>query len=163
MCCIDRLKPQHKAVIEITSWGSRWMTDYELLTTLIEFINIVWTIFATYVSIVFAFIVASHLVAKKLTPRVVSLVITLYTLVALWSVWGISMNAFAISATAGELKRRLLEDNSSLGWLPLLEMPDFMRSTVAYLIMLLVFVVYVGSIIFFFYQRRVEPPSRSSE
>ena len=29
------------------------MTDYELVTILIEFINIVWTIFATYVSIVF--------------------------------------------------------------------------------------------------------------
>jgi len=99
------------------------MTDYELLTILVEFINIVWTIFATYVSIVFAFIVASHLVAKKLTPRVVSLVITLYTLVALWSVWGISMNAFAISATGGELKRRSVEDSSSLGWLPILKCP----------------------------------------
>ena len=44
------------------------MTDYELLTILIEFFNIVWTIFATFVSIVFAFIVASHLVARKLTP-----------------------------------------------------------------------------------------------
>ena len=139
------------------------MTDYELLTILIEFINIVWTIFATYVSIVFAFIVASHLVAKKLTSRVVSLVITLYTLVALWSVWGISMNSFAISATTGELKRRFVEGDSSLGWLPILEMPDSMRSTVPFLITLLVFVVYVGSIIFFFYQRREEQPSKTSE
>ncbi len=139
------------------------MTDYELLTVLIEFINIVWTIFATYVSIVFAFIVAGHLVAKKLTPRVVSLVITLYTLVALWSVWGISMNAFAILATGDELKRRSVEDSSSLGWLPMLEMSDFMRSAVPFLITLLVFVVYVGSIIFFFYQRRVEQPSNTRE
>ena len=139
------------------------MTDYELLTILIEFINIVWLIFATFVSIVFAFIVASHLVAKKLTSRVVSLVITLYTLVALWAVWGISVNAFAISATADEMKRRLLEDSSSLGWLPMLEMPDFMRSTVPYLITLMVLVVYVGSLIFFFYQRRLEQPSKTSE
>ena len=139
------------------------MTDYELLTVTIEFINIVWAIFATYVSIVFAFIVASHLVAKKLTPRVVSLVITLYTLVAVWAVWGISMNAFAISATSGELKRRLVEDGSSLGWLPLLEMSDSVRSTVPFLITLLVVVVYVGSIIFFFYQRQVEQHGETSE
>ena len=139
------------------------MTDYELLTVIIEFINIVWAIFATYVSIVFAFIVASHLVAKKLTPRVVSLVITLYTLVALWAVWGISMNAFAISATAAEMKRRLVEESSSLGWLPMLEMPDIMRSTIPFLITLLGILVYVGSIIFFFYQRRAEQPSETSE
>ena len=139
------------------------MTDYELLTILIEFINIMWTIFATFVSIVFAFIVASHLVAKKLTSRVVSLVITLYTLIALWSVWGISLNSFALSATAGELKRRSVEDGSSLGWLPMLEMPDVMRSAIPFLITLLVFVVYVGSIIFFFYQRRVGQPSETSE
>ena len=139
------------------------MTDYELLTILIEFINIMWTIFATFVSIVFAFIVASHLVAKKLTSRVVSLVITLYTLIALWSVWGISLNSFALSATAGELKRRSVEDGSSLGWLPMLEMPDVMRSAIPFLITLLVFVVYVGSIIFFFYQRRVERPRQKRE
>ena len=139
------------------------MTDYELLTIFIEFVNTTWMIFATYVSIVFAFIVASHLVARQLTSRVVSLVITLYTLVAVWSVWGISMNAISISATAGEMKRRLLEDSSSLDWLTLITMPDFMASTIPFLITLLALVVYVGSIVFFFYQRRAERPTEMSE
>ena len=139
------------------------MTDYELLTIFIEFVNTTWMIFATYVSIVFAFIVASHLVASQLTSRVVSLVITLYTVVAVWSVWGISMNAISISATAGEMKRRLLEDSSSLSWLHLLEMPDFMRSIMPFLITLLAFVVYVGSIVFFFSQRWAERRTEMSE
>ncbi len=139
------------------------MTDYELLTIFIEFVNTTWIIFATYVSIVFAFIVASHLVASQLTSRVVSLVITLYTLVAVWSVWGISMNAVSISATAGEMKRRLLEDNSSLGWLRLIEMPDVMRSIIPSLITLLALVVYVESIVFFFSQRRADRPAEMSE
>ncbi len=139
------------------------MTDYELLTIFIEFVNTTWTIFATYVSIVFAFIVASHLVARQLTSRVVSLVITLYSLVAVWSVWGISMNAISISATVGEMKRRLLEGGSSLGWLPIVETPDFMRSIIPFLITLLALVVYVGSIVFFFYQRRAERPTEMSE
>jgi uncharacterized membrane protein YhaH (DUF805 family) len=139
------------------------MTDYELLTIFIEFVNTTWIIFATYVSIVFAFIVASHLVASQLTSREVSLVITLYTLVSIWSVWGISMNAISIAATSGEMKRRLLEDSSSLGWLHLLAMPDFMRSIMPFLITLLVVVVYVGSIVFFFCQRRAERPTQMSE
>jgi len=139
------------------------MTDYELLTIFIEFVNTVWMIFATFVSVVFAFIVASHLVASQLTSRVVSLVITLYTLVAVWSMWGIRQNAIAISATTGEMDRRVLEDNSSLGWLPILEMPDFMRSIIPELITLLTFVVYAGSIVFFFYQRRVKRPSETSK
>ena len=54
------------------------MTDYELLNIFIEFTNTVWTIFATYVSIVFAFIVAAYLVSSRLTPKVVSLVLYLY-------------------------------------------------------------------------------------
>ena len=139
------------------------MTDYELLTIFIEFVNTTWLIFATYVSIVFAFIVASHLVASQLTSRVVSLVITLYTLVAVWSVWGISMNAISISATAGEMKRRLLEENSSLGWLSLTGMPDIMRSIIPVLITLLALVVYVGSIVFFFSRRRADRPTEKSE
>ena len=139
------------------------MTDYELLTIFIEFVNTTWTIFATYVSIVFAFIIASHLVASQLTPKVVSLVITLYTLVAIWSVWGISMNANSISATVGEMKRRLLVDSSSFGWLPILEMSEFVRTIIPFLITLLAFVVYVGSIAFFFSQRRAERPTETSE
>jgi len=58
------------------------MTDHELLSTFIEFTNTLWTIFATYVSIVFAFLVAAYLVSSRLTPKVVSLVITLYSLVS---------------------------------------------------------------------------------
>lgn len=42
------------------------------------------------------------------------------------------MNAISISAMAGEMKRRLLEDSSSLGWLFLVKMPDIMRSTVPF-------------------------------
>ncbi|MFT7653893.1 MAG: hypothetical protein ACI9UU_003007 [Candidatus Azotimanducaceae bacterium] len=132
------------------------MTDHELITIFIEFVNTTWTIFGTFVSIVFAFIVASYLAASRLTSKVVLLVITLYTLVAAWSMWGISMNANSISATVGEMKRRLLEESSSLGWLPILGLPDYMLPVIPILITCLASVVYIGSIVFFFYQRRIE-------
>ena len=139
------------------------MTDYELLSVFQEFINITWTIFATYVSIVFAFIVASYLVSSRLTPRVAALVITLYTLVAFWSVWGIRQNATGIAATVGEIKRGVLEGNSSLGWVPIVETSDAMLLMTPFLITLVSSVAYVGSIIFFFYQRRVERPNQKRE
>lgn len=130
------------------------MTEHELITIFIEFVNTTWTIFGTYVSIVFAFIVASYLAAGRLSSIVVWLVITLYTLVAAWSVWGISMNATAISATVGEMKRRSLDESSSLDWLPILGLPDYMLPVIPILITSLAAVVYIGSIVFFFYQRR---------
>lgn len=130
------------------------MTDFELVTIFVEFVNTAWIIFGTFVSIVFAFIVASHLAARQLSSRLVSLVITLYTLVAFWSIWGISMQVSSISAVAGEMRRRLNEGNSSLEWLPVLGMSDSMSTLVPYLITLLVVVVYLGSLVFFFYQRR---------
>jgi hypothetical protein len=133
------------------------MTDYEFIATFTEFVNTTWTIFGIYVSIVFAFIVASYFAASKLTSIVVSLVITLYTLVVVWSVWGISMNAIAISATVGEMRRRLVVDESfTLGWLPILGIPEFLLPVIPILITSLAVVVYTGSIVFFFYQRRTE-------
>jgi hypothetical protein len=41
------------------------VNDYEMLNMTEQFVNTTWTIFATYVSIVFAFLVASYLVADK--------------------------------------------------------------------------------------------------
>ncbi len=134
------------------------MTDYELLSIFIEFTNTVWTIFATYVSIVFAFIVAAYLVSGRLTPKVVSLVLTLYSLVSFWSIWAISQNAYAIAATVGEMKRVVQESDSSLGWVPQAAVPDFMLPILPIVITSLAFVAYAGSIVFFFYQRRIKWP-----
>ena len=130
------------------------MTDYELLSVFIEFTSNTWAIFATYVSIVFAFIVASYLVSKRLTSRVVSLVIALYSLVSFWSVWAISSQATLISATVGEMKRVVQDNQSSLGWVPVLTIPDFVVPIVPILITSLATAAYAGSIVFFFYHRK---------
>jgi hypothetical protein len=113
-------------------------------------------IFAAYVSIVFAFIVAAYLVANRLTSPVVKLVISLYSAVSLWSVWALSQNASAISATVQEMKRVVAEGGSSLNWVPQLGIPDPMIPIVPWLITILAAFVYVGSIVFFFYQRKTE-------
>ena len=130
------------------------MTDFELLTILIEFINTTWMIFATYVSIVFAFLIVGYLVAKKLTPKIISLVITLYTLVALWSVFALNRNVVSIGAAAAEINRAVQEGDSSLGWVPASAALDFMAPVIPVLVTGLAIVAYIGSILFFFYQRR---------
>ncbi|MDA1371637.1 MAG: hypothetical protein O2971_12875 [Proteobacteria bacterium] len=130
------------------------MTDFELLTIFIEFINTTWTIFATYVSIVFAFLIAGYLVAKNLSAIIVSLVVTLYSLVAFWSVWALNRNVVAISATSREMKEGILSGQSSLGWFPMASAPEYLFVALPALVTLIAVVAYAGSIFFFFYQRK---------
>lgn len=129
------------------------MTDYELLNTFIEFINTTWLIFTTYVTIVFAFLVAGFLVSRKLSPAMVSLVITLYTLVATWSIFALNRNVAAIAAAQSEMKRLVEESGSSLSWVPVTSTPEFITSLVPILVTGIAVVAYIGSIVFFFYQR----------
>ena len=133
------------------------MTDYELLSIFIEFINTTWTIFATYVSVVFAFLVAGYLVSKKLSSSIVSTVVTLYTLVAFWSIFALNRNVVAIGAAVAEINRAILEDGSSLGWLPAIASADFLTPVIPFLVTSLAIVAYLGSIFFFFYQRKRDP------
>ena len=130
------------------------MTDYELLSILAEFINATWMVFATYVSIVFAFLVAGYLVSNRLTKRMISIVITIYTLVALWSLWGLNRNIATVTAIVAEIKRAVREDGSSLGWVPAVGTPDFLFPIVPILVTMLAVVAYAGSIAFFFHQRK---------
>jgi hypothetical protein len=139
------------------------MTDFELLSVFVDFTNMVWMIFASYVSIVFAFIVAAYLVANTLTAPVVKLVISLYSAVSVWSVWALRQNTSAISATVQEMKRVVAEGGSSLNWVPQLGIPDAMIPIVPWLITILAIFVYVGSIVFFFYQRKTGPANGAAE
>lgn len=131
------------------------MSDHELLNTFIAFTNTLWMIFATYVSIVFAFIVAAYLVAGRLTSILVSLVVTLYSLVSIWSVWAIGQNANAVAATAREMKRLVAASQSTLGWVPQVSIPDYMIPILPKMITGIAFVAYIGSIVFFYYQRKI--------
>ncbi len=130
------------------------MTDFELLSVFIEFINTTWTIFATYVSIVFAFLVAGYLVANALSAKIVSLVVTLYSLVAFWSVWALNRNVTAISATSRKMKEGILSGESSLDWFPMALAPEYLYVALPVLVTLIAVVAYAGSIFFFFYQRK---------
>jgi len=134
------------------------MTDYELMSLVVEGINTLWAIFAIYVSIVFAFLVVSYLAASQLAAKIVTIVITLYTLVALWSFWGLNRTAATFAAIIAEIQRAVDEDGSSLGWYPGVSIPDFVLTVFPALITTIALVAYVGSIAFFFHQRKIQTP-----
>ena len=131
------------------------MTDFEMVSLLDQFISTTWSIFATYVSIVFSFLVVSYLVSNKLTPKIVYLVITLYTLVALWAVWGLNRTSANLGAALAEIRRQVQAGTSSLAWLPAAAVPDFIAAAVPIVVTGVAVIAYVGSIFFFMHQRNV--------
>ena len=129
------------------------MTDAELLSAFSSFVNTSWMIFTAYVSIIFAYLVAGYLISSKLGSKMVILVSTIYTLVAMWAIFAINTNLQSISAAASEIRRVVREGESTLDWLPVVKIPEFLDATVPIIVTLITIGAYVGSIVFFFYQR----------
>jgi len=134
------------------------MTDSELLSAFMAAVESLWLIFSTYVSIVFAFLVVSYLVANKLQKSLSAIVVALYTLVALWSTWALSRGSMSVTAVAGEMKARTQQGTFSIDWHPAANTPDILISAIPLLITSIAVLAYIGSI-FFFYIQRKNPPS----
>jgi pheromone shutdown protein TraB len=129
------------------------MSDADLLNAFTNFVNTSWMIFTAYVSVVFAYLVAGYLVSSKLGSNMALLVSTIYTLVATWAIFAINTNLQSISATAREIRRVVEEGESTLGWLPIVDIPDFLDTTMPVIVTFITVGAYVGSILFFYYQR----------
>lgn len=130
------------------------MTDSELLSAFMAAVETLWLIFSTYVSIVFAFLVVSYLVANKLQTSLAAIVVALYTLVALWSSWALSRGSMSVTAVASQMKARAGDGTSAIGWHPAANTPDILMSAIPPLITLIAVLTYIGSIFFFYIQRK---------
>ena len=130
------------------------MSDYELLDVFMMAVETLWIIFSTYVSIVFAFLVVSFLVAGKLQRSLAVIVIALYTLVVAWAVWAMSRGSASVAAIAGQMKLHAQDGSSSLGWHPAANTPDFVIWAIPVVITLIAFLAYIGSLFFFYIQRQ---------
>jgi hypothetical protein len=131
------------------------MTDYELVSTLNETLSILWLIFSTYVSIVFAFLVASYLVANKLMPKIVPLLLFIYSLVAFWAISGLYRTGLGVIGIVGEIKRGVLESTSSLSWHSSMSMSDSLLDYMPVIVTSIPTLAFIGSILFFFHQRKI--------
>jgi len=130
------------------------MSDLELALLFREYYGVLQTQYINYISVLFAFIVAGYLVASKLRPAMVIVVVVLFSAFAVDSI--IVMNF--LNSDVSELQRlaqgRLADGHTDLSWFtgakvtqgPVLHLFAVLRH-------ITVIGGYVGALIFFFHQR----------
>jgi hypothetical protein len=132
------------------------LTDYELFSAFAEAWTLVWLIFATYLTVTFAFLVAGYLVSHSLKPAMATLVVGLYSLVALWCTFGINRWVTTAASMTREIQRAVAEDGSTLGWTTMATTPESVTGAIPLLLLVICVGAYAGAVVFFFYQRKLE-------
>ena len=132
------------------------MSDYELIISFREFYGMFQAQYINYISVLFAFLIAAYMVAAKLQPAMVVVVVALFSAFALDSI--IVLNF--INSDVGELQHvmhaRMLEGQTDLSWLNAARASPGPSLTIfAVLRHITIIGGYVGALIFFFHQRHV--------
>ncbi len=132
------------------------MSDYELVDLFTEQLNTLQSSFMDYVAVLFAFLIAAYLVAAKLESRMVTVIVVLFTVVALQHVLPILASGSDFAGVAGQIALRATNDSSSVNWHGA-AMPwgPVAISITRYSAVVALIVSYIGGLIFFFHQRRV--------
>ena len=132
------------------------MTEYESYDTLMSLAANSYDLMFGYFSLVFAFLVMSHLAAKKLSSQLVVVVLGLYTLASLV----ITLNFYALNIDLDSLYLYMLERKMDgrfdLSWFGL--NPAWVPKSLTILQVLLGLGGYFGSIFFFLYSRKKRLP-----
>ena len=134
------------------------MTDYELAMLFLEYYNTFQSQFINLVSVLFAFLVASYLVASKLKTIMVVVVIALYTSFFVDSVLVLYALHLDMLELQNVMKVRIAAGSTDLLFhtgansdVPLLETGFVISRIIA------IGGGYIGAILFFFHQRRLKP------
>ena len=126
------------------------MTEYELVDTFYTLSGLLDQFVANFITLLFAFLVASYLVSAKLDRRMVIVVIALYSFMALRYV-GLYLNvADDMIALADQITQLRHEKGSSLEWMVI----GKELSTMHYTQTAAMFLSYLASLVFFFHTRR---------
>ena len=127
------------------------MTDYEMIDLFLTFGSNLESMVERFIALLFAFLIASYLVSAKLRPLMVTIVVALYSYMALRYVF-FYFNIFADQITlARQIVASQDQPGSSLRWLdapPSTMLAIYYSQTVAMLLS------YIASLVFFFYTRR---------
>ena len=125
------------------------MTDYELVDVFYTIAALSDQLILSFITLLFAFLVASYLVSASLDRKLAGIVLALYSLMALRYVVVFHNVAGEIATLADQLKERQLQ-SSSLDWL---ELGDSM-SVVLPATTIGMFLAFAGSIYFFIHMRK---------
>ena len=130
------------------------MTDYEMVYLLNDQSALFFTIFATYITIVFAFLGAGYLFASKLSGSMVTILIVLFSLAAAFCAL-ISYRQMAILGGLFGLMRAAGPAGAPrLTWFPF-DAFDATQWSVPYVFFGMYGLAYLGALVFFFNQRHV--------
>lgn len=133
------------------------MTEYEAYDTVMSIAGNTYNLMFGYFSLVFGFLVMSHLAAKRLSSQLVVVVIGLFTLACLV----ININFYALNVDLDHLYLFMLEQKQSgaydLAWFGM--NPAWVPKSLTLFQILLGLGGYFGSIFFFFYSRKKIAPA----
>lgn len=132
------------------------MTEYEAYDTIMSIASETFSLMFGYFSLVFGFLVMSHMAANKLSSSLVVVVLGLYTLASLI----ICMNFYALNVDLDNLYIYMLDQKQSgvydLSWFGV--NPPWVPRMLTGLQVLLGLGGYIGSIFFFMQTRRHRAP-----
>ena len=126
------------------------MTEYELVDTFYTIASLSDQLVARFITLLFAFLVASYLTSSKLDRKMTAVVITLYSYMALRYIVIHHNVAGDIATLAETLTEISLREGSSLGWLEIGAGISTMHITQS----VAMFLSFAASIFFFFHTRQ---------
>ena len=133
------------------------MTEYEAYDIVMSLASETYSLMFGYFSLVFAFLVMSHLAAHNIPSRLVAVVLGLYTVATLVIV----LNFYALNVDLDSLYSYMLDRKASgaydLAWFGM--NPLWVPRTLTVLQVLLGLGGYLGSVFFFLYSRRISAPA----
>ncbi|MDH3903261.1 MAG: hypothetical protein OEU84_03785 [Xanthomonadales bacterium] len=128
------------------------MTEYEAYDTIMSIASNTFNLMFGYFSLVFGFLVMSHMAANKLSSQLVMVVLGLYTLACAV----ITLNFYALNVDLDNLYLYILTQKQSgtydLAWFGM--NPLWVPKSLTVLQVILGLGGYLGSIFFFFYSRK---------
>ena len=127
------------------------MSEYELADLFVEWGKYQELLLERFIYLLFAFIVAGHLVAAKLKPGLLWIIVVLYSYMALRYILVYSNVIDDQIALADLIAQHREQPNSELQWLRI----DVSLSAILYSQAIAMFISYVASLVFFFYSRKV--------
>jgi hypothetical protein len=124
------------------------MTEYQLLDVFNSYLNTTIAFFVSYISATSAFLAVAYVVGKKLPSFVARLVVTLYTLTAVLFVITFQRNWAALITIREQMS------DIQMTWFPAVYEPHIFLSVPMWIGVVVMTLLYVGSVWYFLSVRR---------
>jgi hypothetical protein len=136
------------------------MSDFEMIMVFNEAFNFLLSSFTTFLSIVFAFLVASTLLAARLTRTLAGIAVALFSVASVFFIALTRAVAGDVGSTAGQIKLAVAEGRSTLNWVGFVETSAPVGGVLQVMVPTLMALTFVAALVFFFHQRRTLATTR---